>query len=95
MTKKQLIKRMTAHERKFQVLWSKMVKDVNQYLTDNPEEKSFYPFQNTQIDKFCDSLSLSGAWVYDRLNGKTSIPHGKDYKGSRTKGTRKVLGYNI
>jgi hypothetical protein len=95
MTKKQLIKRMSAHNQNFDKLWTKIVKDVNLYLQDNPEEKSFSPLQNTQIDKFCDSLSLSGAWVYDRLDGKTSIPHGKDYKGSRTKGTRKVLGYNI
>ena len=95
MTKAQLIKKMTAHEKKFDLLWSKMVQDVNQYLTDNPEEKSFYPFENTKIDKFCDSLSLSGAWIYDRLDGKSGNPHAKEYKGSRTKGVRKALGYTL
>ena len=95
MTKQELIIKMTEHEKQFDVIWSSIVQDVNQYLTDNPEEKSFYSFQCTQIDKFSDFLCLSGAWIYDSLDGRTSLPGHKTYKGSRTKGVRKAIGYNI
>lgn len=94
MTKKELISKMTEHEKEFDVLWLEIVNDINQYLEDNPEENNFYPFLCTQIDKFIDSLCLSGAWIHDKLNRKEGLPGSAGYKGSKTQKIRKALGYN-
>lgn len=95
ITEKELISRMTKHEKKFDKLWLEIVNDINQYLEDNPEENNFYPFLYTQIDEFIDSLCLSGAWIHDKLNRKKGIPGSSDYKGSKTKKIRKALGFNL
>lgn len=94
MTKNELISRMNKHENEFDILWLEIVNDINQYLEDNPEENNFYPFLCTQIDKFIDSLCLSGAWIHDKLNRKEGLPCSTGYKGSKTQKIRKALGYN-
>ncbi len=89
-----LKKRMFKHHLTFEKLWTKIVKDVNEYVETNPE-KTFYSFEYSDIEKFIDSLCLSGAWIKDRIDGKSGLPHNKNYKGSLTKGIRKALGYTL
>ena len=76
---------MKQHEDSFDKLWRKIVDDTNDFIKDNPE-MTMYSLQH--IEKFSDSLALSGAWMQDRINGKTP----KD-RGSLTKKIRKALGF--
>ena len=48
-----------------------------------------WSFQN-DVEKFSDYLSLSGAWIQDRINNR----YPKD-RGSLTKKIRKALGFLI
>jgi hypothetical protein len=86
MRKETYIKRMKAHEERFDKLWRKIVEDTNKYIEKNPE-RTMYEFQNN-IEHFSDYMCKSGAWIQDRINGK--MP--KD-RGSLTKKIRKALGY--
>ena len=76
---------MKERERQFDKNWQKIVKLTNEFIKDNPE-KTMYSLN--QIEKFADSMSLSGAWVYDRINGLK-----RDDRGSVTKKIRKALGF--
>jgi hypothetical protein len=87
MTRKVYEKRMKQHEATFDRLWQKMVKDTNQFIKDNPDN-TMYSLRN--LDRFTDSLALSGAWIVDRINGK----YPRD-RGSLTKKIRRALGFSI
>ena len=89
MEKEELIKRMIKHREKFSVLFDDIVVDVNKYVN---EKGNFNP-SYTDIEKFTDDLCLSGAWINDRLIGKSGVVHSKEYRGSLTKKIRKALGY--
>ena len=93
MTQQEYIERMKAHENKFDELWQEIVKDTNNFVKEN-EEVSMYSFQNN-VSKFVDQLSLSGAWVQDRINGKSGVYYNPKYRGSLTKKIRKALGYTF
>ena len=93
MKQEQFIKKMEQHKHKFDDLWMEIVRDVNDYVKDNPQS-SMNDFQNN-VEQLNDTLCLSGAWVHDRLNGKTGNPNSAKYRGSLTKKIRKALGYNI
>jgi hypothetical protein len=95
ITKEELIKRFDNHKKAFELLWGDVVADIIQYTEDNPDEKEMSYFHNTVMSRLVDSLCLSGAWIDDRLNGKSGVPGAADYRGSRTKAIRKALGYNI
>ena len=95
MDKKELISKIAQHSKEFDNIWTKIVTDINKYIEEHPEEKSFYPFQCTCIESLIDSLCLSGAWIHDRLNDKSGLPGNPNYRDSKTKQIRKVLGYNI
>lgn len=82
-------KKMKKHEESFDKLWMKIVNDTNDFIKDNPET-TMYSLQH--IEKFSDILCLSGAWVQDRINGKTPLSR---VKGSLTRKIRKILGYNV
>jgi hypothetical protein len=71
LTKAQYEAKMKKHEQAFDKLWMKMVDDTNQFIKDNPDI-GMYQFQNS-IEKFSDHLSLSGAWIVDRINGKSGV----------------------
>lgn len=86
MRKATYVKKMKAHEERFDKLWRKIVDDTNEFIKKNPE-KTMYSFQNN-IENFSDYMCLSGAWIQDRINGKKP----KD-RGSLTKKIRKALGY--
>ena len=88
MKKETYIKRMKSHEDKFDILWAKIVKDTNEFIKDNPDV-GMYSLQNN-IEKFSDSMTLSGAWIQDRINGKTW-----NNRSSLTKKIRKALGYTF
>ena len=92
MTTKQYIKRMNKHEESFNKIWRKIVDDTNAFIKENPET-TMYSFGNNiailyNIEKFSDSMCLSGAWIQDRINGKMPTD-----RGSLTKKIRKALGY--
>jgi hypothetical protein len=91
LTKAQYEAKMKKHEQAFDKLWMKMVDDTNQFIKDNPD-RSMYQFQNS-IEKFIDQLCLSGAWITDRINGKSGVPSSSNYRGSLSKKIRKALGY--
>jgi len=93
MTKEEYIIQMKKHENEFGDLWTKIVQDTNQFVKDNPDIE-FDSFQNS-VEHFIDSLCLSGAWIEDRINKKTSIPGNIKYNGSLTKKIRKALGYTL
>lgn len=96
MTEEELIESMKSFESEFDILWTKIVSATNQYLKDNPEHSSFGMFNHStqnRLEKFIDSLSMSGAWVHDRLNKKSGVYHNKNYRGSMSKRIRKALGY--
>ena len=88
---------MKKHEEKFEFLWEKIVKDTNDFIETNPKITMYNMklYGSNSISKFTDDLCLSGAWITDRINGKTGSPSGNNYKGSLTKKIRKALGYNI
>ena len=90
MTTKKYQKRMEQHEKSFDKLWQKIVADTNEYTSKNPE-KTMY--QLTKIEKFCDQMCLSGAWIQDRINGYIGTIHSKTYRRSLTKKIRKALGF--
>tara|TARA_A100001201_G_scaffold100253_1_gene86234 strand:- start:159 stop:428 length:270 start_codon:yes stop_codon:yes gene_type:complete len=88
MRKETYIKKMKAHEERFDILWAKMVKDTNDFIEKNPDV-TMYSFQNS-IEKFTDNLCLSGAWIQDRING-----HGYRDRIGLTKKIRKALGFTL
>ena len=87
MTKNNYEKRMEQHQKTFEKLWQKIVIDTNNFIERNPE-KTMYSLVN--VEKFADGLTLSGAWIYDRINGKN-----QNSKGALTKKIRKVLGFTL
>jgi hypothetical protein len=93
MTKARYIKRMEQHEKSFAVLWSKICKDTNSFIIDNPSEtmRSIPP----AIDELITDLCLSGAWIKDRMEGFSGVPHYANYKKSMTRKIRKILGYTF
>ena len=88
MTRKAYLKRMAQHEASLDRLWKKMVDDTNEHV----RKHGGIDVPN-QIEKFSDSLILKGAWIYDRIQGKTCTTHNPNYRGSLTKKVRKALGY--
>ena len=78
---------MAEEEKRFDKIWKRMVEHTNAYVKKNPETTMYGSFGN-DVEKFADYLILSGAWLYDRHNGK--MP--KD-RGSMTKKVRKALGF--
>ena len=94
-TKGQLLKRLKFLDDSFHKnIHMKAVTAVNKYLTNNkPMDKSNVWI--AEIDHMVDNLCLSGAWIYDHLQGKICTTHNKDYRGSLTKKIRKALGYNL
>ena len=95
MTKKEFAKKMTKHEQAFDNLWKKIIIDTNDFLKDNGNHYYFQTVNISTVDRFIDSLCLSGAWISDRLNGFDGTPDFGSYKKSLTKKIRKGLGYNI
>lgn len=93
LTMEEYIKRMKKHEAAFDELWTKIVADTNQFISDNPDV-SMYSLQNS-IEKFSDQLALSGSWIPDRINGYSGVPEGNKYKKSLTKKIRRALGYTF
>jgi len=92
MTKKRYIQRMEKHDQSFAKLWNKIVDDTNAFIADNPDV-GMYSLQNSKVETLSDYLCLSGAWIQDRINGKTGARYGKKYNQSLTKKVRKALGY--
>jgi hypothetical protein len=93
-TEKQLKSEMLKNQIQFDKLWTKIVKDINDYKLDNPQ-KNFYEFEHSEIETFIDDLCLSGAWIRDRLDNKTGSVHSTTYKKSLTKKIRKALDYTL
>jgi hypothetical protein len=93
-TNETLKKRMLKHQQAFERIWPKIVKDVNDYKNQNPDQ-NFYSFENSGIETFIDSLCLSGAWIQDRLNNKSGLTHNPTYKKSLTRKIRNALGYSL
>lgn len=79
---KQMGKRMVQVNKQ----WVKMVHLTNEFIEDNPEI-GMYSLQNS-VERIADNLSLSGAWLYDRINNV----HFSNKKSTTNK-IRKALGY--
>lgn len=90
MNKKQYEKRLQQHSRSFEKLWVKIVKDTDSYINNGNSDAD-----SRQIERLVDELCLSGAWIKDRLDGKSGNPHSDKYKGSLSKKIRKSLGYTL
>lgn len=101
---------MTKRERAIKALEKKLQNRIRQFdklmsRTDaeviNFVEKygvvSEYTLQGSlnNAKKLSDSLCLSGAWITDKLTGRSGVPSLPDYRGSLTKKVRKALGYNV
>lgn len=98
MTKAQYIKRMRKNEQAFSKVWSKMVDDTNAFIESNPDTTRIDSIYNpgesgNSIENIADYIIKSGAWIYDRLNGKSGVPSHANYRGSMTKKVRQALGY--
>ncbi len=93
MTKEQYIQKMEKHSKTFLKVWDEIVKDTNSFIEDNPKENNYYYVRGSKVETLIESLSLSGAWIHDRLNGKIGIVSDKKYRGSLTKKIRKALGF--
>lgn len=91
MNKDQYIKRIKAHEAKFDKLWVKIVVDTNKFIKDNPDIEM--DSLGKPISNFVGNLCLSGAWIEDMINKKIGIPSSRTYRGSLSKKIRKTLGY--
>ena len=85
MTRDKYLKRMKQHEASFDKLWWKIVNDTNEYIESEKKSKTF---AIGNLESFIDQLSLSGAWIKDRLD-ETKMTD----RGSLTKKIRKALGY--
>lgn len=91
MTKKRYLKRMKQHENHFHnQVWMKIVQDTNAFIKDNPDVGMY---QLSKLESIIDTLSLSGAWIYDRINGYSGVYSHSTYRKSLTKKIRKVLRY--
>ncbi len=92
-TQEQLIKRLKELENTMDnMFWSKAVIAVNQYIKHNPQ--GLNP-DNNYISRLSDTLCTNGAWIYDRVQGKTATIHNADYKNSLTKKIREALGFTF
>ena len=91
MTKAKYRKRMKQHEATLDKLWRKMVDDTNEFIEKNPTVSA--NGLGRFIEDIVDSLCLKGAWIQDRLNGKSGVYSSSKYRGSLTKKIRKALGY--
>jgi hypothetical protein len=96
MTRKRYLKRMRQHEATFDRLWAKIVKDTNDHLDYYTKNNKPAADPDTRpLSTFLDSLCLSGAWIKDRIEGRTATHHHHTYRGSLTKKIRKALGYTL
>ena len=94
MKKSTYIRKMEGYDKKFSKLWDKIVTDTNAFIKDNPDT-GWYSLQNTKVETMVDYLALSGAWIHDRINGKTGVVGLKNYRGSLSKKIRQALGYTL
>ena len=85
MKKATYVKKMKAHEERFDKLWRKIVDDTNEFIDKNPETTMY---SLNRVERMSDYICLSGAWIKDRINHKNP----KD-RGSLTKKIRKALGF--
>lgn len=90
----QLKEKMKAHSLEFNVLWNKIIIDVNDYLKDNPD-KGLDALMYSPVEALVDNLCLSGAWIKDRLSGIAGFVGSNTYKKSLAKKIRKALGYTV
>ena len=85
MKKKTYEKQMAERMMQINKQWAKIVELTNEFIKDNPDVGT-YSLQN--VEKLADQLSLSGAWLYDRINNV----YYRDKKSTTNK-IRKALGY--
>ncbi len=90
MNKKQYQKRLQQHSRSFEKIWTKITKDTNNYVDAGNNDSD-----SREVENLVDDLCLSGAWIKDRIEGKSGNPHSDKYRGSLSKKIRKVLGYSL
>lgn len=83
---------MKKHEKAFDKVWDRMVRDTNKFIKDNPDV-GMYSLQH--IENIADHLALSGAWLYDRINGRSGVSGCKGYYHSMTKKIRRALGFTV
>lgn len=86
MTDKKLLSQLKKRNKQFARVWQRTVNDMNTYLETHETVQGYQ--LNTEIENLADYMALSGAWLYDRSNGKQR----KD-KGSMTGKIRKALGF--
>ena len=84
-----LRKKLRMRRQSLNILYFKIVKDINKYLEENPDAKhdlvSGDPHMKS-AEHLADDMIEGGAWIYDRLGGKMN------QKESMTKKVRKALG---
>ena len=90
-----LAMKLSKHSQKFDKLRAKIVNDVNEFIKKNPEVTTYTLYQYKDVESFVDTLCLSGAWIQDRIDGKSGVPGLENYRGSLTKKIRKALGYTL
>lgn len=100
MTRKEIAKRSLERKLKkrndqFEKVWMGIVVDINDHIDKYGVPSNQHADLGYDTEKLIDSLCLSGAWVQDRLTGKTGTTHSSTYKKSLTKKIRKALGYNL
>jgi len=94
MKKEIYIKKMEDHHIAFNDLWKKIVIDTNKFVEENPSIGAG-DFSLQSVASFIDDLSLSGAWVQDRINGLSGTYGLDGYKKSLSRKIRKSLGFTF
>ena len=93
MTLDELKTKIKSHNDKIDDIWPDMVKDINKYLAKNKHIKN--PTEIKEFENIIDNLLLSGAWIHDRLQGRTARHGHSSYNGSMSKKVRKILGFTF
>jgi hypothetical protein len=93
MKKEEYSKRLQQHNKDFDELWAKIVQDTNDFISLDSQVTTSDQIEGVEdiVDNFC----LSGAWIQDRLDGKSNDPCSEKYKGSLSEKIGKALGYNF
>ena len=89
MTKQEYISRMKEHQSKFEELREAIVKDTNAMIEENGKIDPQIDYQFKSIEGFTDDISIFGAWIIDRVEGRNPL-HTRANVSSKV---RKALGY--
>lgn len=90
MTKEEYMQNMRAHIEEFRKLKVLMINDTISFTQDgvNTVGDAFYDLSPSFVREI-DDITLFGAWIIDKLEGKITSPR------NLSKKVQKTLGYNV